>query len=811
MNDLLRDIRFGCRLLWRSPGFTTVALLTIAIGIGANAAIFSFFDGVFLRPIAYNGGERMVKVSEKSPTGTNVGFSTLDYLELEKQTSIFEFIAAQNWNFGALTGLENVVEVPNERVRTHFFDVFQIKPEQGRYFMEGEDQPGHDLAVISHAFWVSQFGKDANILGKTFDVDNVRFAVVGVLPPGVFDRTITQFWRPLTFDQPSLTRDRRWLNVWGKLRPGVTLEQARVQLDTLALRNAHDFPDADKGWGVTIESFRSILVRSDVKRSLFLLMGAVGMVLLIACANLANLTLSRGAAREREIAVRASLGAGRWRIARQFLAESMILSLAGGALGLLVALGGFVGLKRLLPTDYMPASQNIALDGRILLFVLVLAILTGLAFGLYPAIKASRPDLMKAIKQGGLGASVGPSHRGFRHALVVVEVALAFVLLAGAGLLIRSFFKLQQVDIGVDSRNIVTAWMIADTKRYSEAAKFNAYLRQLKEHIGALPGVQEVAFTTAMPMEGWGYGMRFQIAGQKVVEPEKRPVCYFKIVSPSYFSALRMRVLRGRFLSDHDLDGSAPAAVINQTMAKKFFENQEPLGQHILVSKILYGKNDVGQDVSWEVVGVVADEKLGNLGAADDQSPGLYVSFEQSPQPYYGILARCAIGTDTIQRSLAGAVHEVDRKQALVEVQTLDDIKARSVVEQRLHSLLLGVFALIAVLLSAIGIYGVISYSVIQRTREIGIRCALGANHGDILWLVLRSGLLLTAMGLLIGFAGSMAVAQILATLLFQVGKYDGVTTVSVTVMLVAIAVLATYLPARRAVRIAPTVALKCD
>jgi putative ABC transport system permease protein len=805
-------LRFGCRTLWRNPGFSIVALLTIAIGIGANASIFSYIDGVLLRPLQYRDPDRMVRVLEKPPGGATNRVSAMDYLDWEKQSTIFEFLTAQQWNTAALTGIENPIQVANERVSVHFFDVFSGRALIGRTFAPGEDQVGREhVAVLSHAFWVSQFGSDPKILERSIILDGDPYTVIGVMPPGTFDRTLTKIWRPLAFTKDELNRYGRRFSAWGTLKPGVTIEQARAQMNSIASRIAHDFPDSNKGWGVAVDSLASILVGSDIKRSLYLLMASVGTVLLIACANLANLTLARGAAREREVAIRAALGAGRWRLVRQFLTESLILSLGGSVLGLLAAFGGLAGLKRVIPGHYLPPSTYVEMDGRILLFILGLALLTGLIFGLYPAIKASRPDLTASLKQGGVGASVGRSSQRLRGALVTVEVALAFVLLSGAGLLIHSFFKMLQVDTGFVSSNVITAGLPTSTKRFPTAPQLEAYLRQVVDRIGALPGVRDVALTSAIPMEGWGWGLPFEISGQKSTDVSHRPSCYYKMVSPSYFRALGMRLTRGRLIDDHDLSGTTPATVINQTMAVRYFKNQDPIGQHLLLWKIPYGAENIGPEIPWEVVGVVADEKLRGLGAEDDQSPGMYVSTEQCLQNFQALVVRTVADPKLLLHSMPVAIHQVDANQTLEDLRTLDDIKSASVGDQRLQAVLLGLFAAVAMLLSAMGLYGVISYSVAQRTREIGIRTALGATTGNILWLVLRSGLALTGIGLLIGLAGSLGIAQVLASMLFEVEKYDPATLWSVVCLLVAMALLACYLPAKRALKVSPIVALRQD
>jgi putative ABC transport system permease protein len=444
-------------------------------------------------------------------------------------------------------------------------------------------------------------------------------------------------------------------------------------------------------------------------------------------------------------------------------------------------------------------------------FILALALVTGLIFGLYPAIKASRPDLTNSLKQGGVGASVGRSGQRLRGALVITEVALAFVLLTGAGLLIHSFFKIQQVDTGFDSSHVLTAHLPTDTRRFPTAPQLDSFVRQIVGRIEILPGVREVALTSAIPFEGGGWGLPFGVAGQKTIDVSHRPSCYFKMVSPAYFTALAMHLKQGRLLSEHDKIGTVPSIVVNQTMVDRYFKNVDPVGQHLILWQIPYGSGGSWREIPWEIVGVVADEKMRGLSAEDDKTPGVYVSTAQCLQNMLSLVIRTAGEPGTLVHSVPMAIHEVDANQTVQDLRTLDDIKESSVGDEKLQSVLLGIFASIAMLLSAIGLYGVISYSVSQRTREMGIRTALGATRGNILWLILRSGLMLTGVGLVIGFLGSLGVAQVLASMLFEIDRYDPTTLIVVVSLLVAMALLACYLPAKRAMRISPTVALRQD
>ena len=815
VGQILQDVSYAFRTLRRSPAFATVAILTLAIGIGANTAIFSFVDGVLLKPLPYANADRIVRVLEKPPGDPDArnGISTLNFLDWQQQNRVFEYMAARTGGSVTLTGVATPIQFRGARMSAHGFDILGVHAVLGRTFAPDEDQLGKDrVAVLSNALWKSQFGADRDIIGRAIQLDGEPHVVIGVLPEGgVFDRSFAQIYRPLAFEPQNRTRNFHWFGAMALLKPGVTIEKARAEMDAIGARIAHDYPDSNKGWGVAIDPLADTIVGTQLRKSLYVLLAAVGLVLLIACANLANLTLARSTGRDREVAIRASVGAGRGRLIQQFLTESVLLSVIGGVLGVALGYALMAALKAAVPPFSLPSEASITLDSRVLLFALGLSVLTGLVFGLAPAIQATRPNLSGSMKEGGHGTGVGAGKHRLRSALVVTEVALAFLLLTGSGLLIRSFFEMQRVDTGFNSENVLTARLPISDKQFPNPDQLNAYLRQIVSGIESLPGVRDVALTSALPMRGWGYGMPFQIADRPIVDRANRKACFFKMVSPSYFTTLGMTLRKGRGLSDHDGKGAAPVTVINETMTRKYFPNEEPIGKRILVQEIVPGKTQLGPEIAWEIVGVVKDEKVGNLDGAADDNPGMYVTNEQSPVFGQALVVRAAMDPLHLQRAITDAVHQVSRDQALPDMKTLEQLKTESMASNRLNSLMLAGFATIALLLSAIGIYGVISYSVVQRTHEIGIRAALGASKANVLTLIMKHGLLMAGTGLVLGFLGALALTRILATLLFGVSARDPITIVGVGAILAIVAMLASYVPARRAAKVDPMICLRYE
>jgi putative ABC transport system permease protein len=811
MAVFLQDLRYSARTLARSPGFAIVALITLALGIGANTAIFSFVDGVLLKPLPYENADRIVRVLEKPPRGERNGISTLNFLDWQKDNDVFDFMAAQTGGGATLTGAGEPVQIRGARVSSAYFDIFGIKAERGRTFLPGEDQQGKDhVVLLSHALWVSQFGADPAIIDRTILLDNEPHTVIGVLPAGsAFDRAFNQLWRPLAFEPSNMTRNFHWLVSFARLKKGVSLDQAKAKMNVIGARIEREFPDSNKGWGVVVERYSDTIVGQDTRKALLLLMIATAMVLLIGCANLANLALARGVAREREIALRTSLGAGRWRLVCQFLTENVLLSVCGGVLGILTGYGIMKWMQSLIPPFSFAREANITMDLRVLLFALAISVVTGFLFGLAPAVHATSPDLVSSMKTSSRSMTAAASRKWFRDVLIVTEVTLAFILLVGSGLMMRSFFRLLDADTGLDTTNVLTIGLPNSTKQYPDPARLNLYLRQIRTAVEAVPGVRETALSCAPPLQGSCYGMPYQIAGRTVVDVANRNGGFYKVVSPSYFKTLGLRLVRGRFLSDHDMKNSPPVLVIDERMAKREFPNEDPVGKRIMIQEIVPGKTELGPDIAWEVVGVVHNERLN--GVTDERSAGFYVSNEQTPVYFNTLSVKGELNVVTLQKSVEAAIHSVNKDQPVTDILTVDRIKEQSMGSNRLQSVLLGIFGVLALLLSAVGIYGVISYSVAQRTQELGIRAALGASKPGLLWLVLRRGLILTLAGLVIGVGGALGLTRLMASLLYNVGERDPMTMTAVAAVLVAVAVLACYVPARRATKVDPLVALRYE
>jgi len=695
------------------------------------------------------------------------------------------------------------------RVSPSYFDIFGAQPSAGRAFLPGEDQPGKDRVVLlSHALWESRFGSDPAIVGRDILLDGEPHTVVGILQKGgPFDRAAAQIWKPLAFQPSNLTRDFRWLGASAKLKPDVTLQKARSEMSVIGQRIAATYPDSNRSWGVAVDRLADVLIGSQLQTAVEILFAATLLVLLIACANLANLALARSISRENEIAMRAALGASRWRLIRQLLIENVVVSACGGMLGIGVGYAMLKWIESLIPPYTLPPAVDIGMDTSVLLFTLAAAVLTGLLFGVAPAAQTTSPSLVGALKESGHGTTAGSPGRRVRSVLVVAEIALAFVLLVGSGLLMRSFFKLLDIDPGFDTTNVLTAGLPINQEQHSDPVELNAYLASIRAAVEAVPGVRKTAITSALPLQGWGFGVPYSIANREVRDAANRRPAFFKIVSPSYFDALGIKLRAGRVLSDSDIAGRLPVALINETLAKREFPDEDPIGRRILVREIVPGKTDYGPQIAWEIVGVTAGEKITGLG--DEISAGMYVSNQQSPTYGIDLIVRANVPPQTLGKAIRSAIDNVNRDQALDDVRTLEQIVNQSMLANRVTSTILAAFASIALLLAALGIYGVVSHMAAQRTHEMGIRAALGAGAGNLRWLIIQRGMLLTLIGLLIGLAGTGVVTRVMSSMLYGVGSNDPQTIAAVAAALLGVAGLACFLPAWWITKVDPMEALR--
>jgi putative ABC transport system permease protein len=678
-------------MLVKSPGFTLIAVLTLALGIGANTAIFSFVNAVLLKPLPYPDPERIVSVWEKHPSGFSNYISTLNFLDWERQNHCFQFLSAVTGDMVTLTGSGSPEQLYVHRVSASYFKALGVDATLGRTFAASENEVGADLEVVlSNRIWQSRFGGDPKVIGRKITLDAKSYTIIGVLPANsTFGRTQAVMWLPLAFAPENMTRNFHWLFAIARLQPGVTLKQARDEMDTIGARIAAMYPESKKGWGVTVNPYIDEVVQPELRRWLWVLLAAVGAVLLIGCANVANLTLARGTDREHEIAIRSALGASRLRLIRQLLTESIFLGILGGVAGLALGNALMRGMKLWFPPDMLPPQADVRMDYGVLLFTMVIGILTGILFGLAPALSGARPDLAGSLKESGRTTAGLAPHR-MRTALVVAEVALSFVLLAGAGLLIRSFNRLASLDPGVDTTNVLAMDLPIPRTEFTNGATLTNYLRIVTQEVRSVPGVRDVAVTDVPPMKGLGFAP-FLIEGRQDAPYAQRPTSGFKAVGPSYFDTVGMRLLKGRRLDESDGPGAAPVAVINETMAKKYFKGEDPIGKRTLIRQLVFGKAARGPEIPWQVVGVVKDEKVGGkLVSFAEDIPVIYVTFYQSPSTYNSLVVRAAINPSLLSGSIEQAIWKVNKNQAVANIETLEEIKSQSVAPARLRTALFG-------------------------------------------------------------------------------------------------------------------------
>ena len=805
METLWQDLRFGFRLLLSKPGFALIAIVSLAFGIGANTAIFSLVDAVLLRPLPFREPERLVMVWEDA---TKIGFprntpAPANYADWKSQNQVFEDMAALSWTSFNLTNEGEPERVPAQGVTANFFPLLGIKPELGRAFSQEEDQPGRNMVVlVSHGVWQRRFGGDPALVGREILLDGQKRTVLGVIPPEFqFLAKDTGLWVPIAFSGEQLAnRNSHYLTVVARLKPGVTIAQAGADIAGISQRLRRDYPQQNFGLGSVVISLREQLA-GDVRLALIVLLVAVGFVLLIACANIANLLLSRGAARHREIAVRAALGAGRTRIVRQLLTESVLLAGAGGVAGLLFAWLSFSFLRQIIP-DSMALNATVGIDTRVFGFTLLLSLLTGILFGLAPALQAAKVDLNEALKLSGGRTGTGAGHRRMRGALIVTEVALALVLLVGAGLLIQTFVRLRTLDIGLNPENVLTLGTTLPLSKYGELAKRAAFYQQVLERVRALPGVVSAGYTTAVPLTWKGGTNGFTVEGR---EPGPGQDANSRQVSPGYMETIGIKLREGRYLNDQDDSQAQPVAIINATMARQFWQGENALGRRFKLG-------GVDSQRPWlTIVGIVGDVK--EMGLEAPAKAEMFFPYQQLGGTLWNIPRDLIVRTTGdpvgVVPALRQAIWSVDSAQPISNIRTMDEILAEEVAQRRVGMTLLAAFAALALLLASLGIYGVISYAVTQRTQEIGIRMALGASRRDVLRLVMTDGLRLAATGVAIGLGTAFALTRLMTGLLFGVTASDPRTLAGVTVLLTAVALFACYVPARRATKVDPMIALR--
>jgi len=801
-------------MLRKNPGFTLIAVITLALGIGANTAIFSVVNAVLLRPLPYAEPERLVALWESNsqrPESRN-SISYPNFFDWRAQSKSFERMASYYTNDMALTGVAAPVNLRSAVVSPDLFATLGVRPQLGRWFVGEEEKPGIRAAIVNHGLWQRQFGGDPNIVGRAVTLNGKQFNVVGVMPAGFqypIEAEPVEVWVTSSIDgeksdpkEPAQNEQRgaHFLQAVGRLKPGVTLEQARAEMNVIGANLEKQYPDSNTRHGVKLIPYHNDLVH-DYSEALWLILGAVGCVLLIACANVANLLLARATARYKEIAVRAALGANRRRVIRQLLTESLLLGLGGGLLGLLLAWWGTAALIRLIPED-VPRLAEINIDGWVFGFTLLISVVTGVVFGLAPALQASKVELTEAMKEGSRGAGGGRGR--LRGALVVAEIAIALVVLIGAGLLLQTFRRLQQVDLGFDTHNILTATVELPDARYPKPELATAFYRTLLDRVKAMPGVEGVSAVVPQPLSGDMMMISFDIEGRNIPKGE-RPVSHFRSISLDYFSVMKIPLLAGRAFTERDDPHSPGVVIVNETFAKRHFPNENPIGKHVKPGIALEG-----EPVWREIVGVVKDVKhRQSLGR--DYEPEYYLPHAQMPINSMNLVVRATNDPRSLARSLQLEVQSLDREIPVFRIRTLEQYLGVAVAQPKFNALLLGLFAGLALLLTAIGLYGVMAYSVIQRSQEIGIRIALGAQTGDVLKMVLRQGLKLTALGLLIGLAAAYALTRYMQSLLFGVKPADPLTFAAIALLLVAVALLACWVPARRATKVDPLEALRTE
>ncbi len=816
MEFIWQDMRYGARMLLKSPGFTVVAVLTLALGIGANTAIFSVVNFVLLRPLEYANSDQLVMVWERN---TKKGWnesptSFADFVDFRDNAKSVELVAFTDTNFN-LTGGDQPERVAGLRVSANLFSLLGVNPARGRWFAPEEDKPGAGhVLILSYGLWQRSFGGNSNLVNQTVQLNGQSYTVVGVMPPTfkfppAFSATTTSeelisnadLWVPLTTDDVPLIRNIRNLKMIGRLKAGVAPQQAQAEINSIAGRLAREYPDVNAGLESVVIPLHEQIV-GDVREALLILLGAVVLVLLIACANIANLLLSKATARHKEIAIRTALGANRGRLLRQLLTESTLLGLLGGVFGFLVA---YAGSKTLVSfgSFSIPQLTDFSFDMKVPLFALVVSLLTSLIFGLAPAIDASNPNLNEALKEGGRSSSGGATRARLRNALVITEVALAVVLVTASGLMLRSFVRLQGTSSGLNPHNLITLELELPDVRYHAAQQQTLFQQQLLQRVGSLPGVQNAATVDNLPFSGNAFNTSFTIEGRPTGPTTETPRAYYRVISPDYFPAIGIELHKGNQFTDRDTAEQPGVAIVNETAAQRYWPGVDPLGK-----RIKRGRPE-SKNPWLTVIGIVSGSR--QLSLKEGSQPEIYVPYLQNPGLTFTLVARTASDPRSLTGALRKEVLSADREIPAANIKLMEELISNSVAKERFYVLLLAVFAALALILAAVGVYGVMSYSVTLRTRDIGIRMALGARPVDIFKHIVGQALLLGLIGLGVGIVLAIASTRVMSSLLYGINATDPLTLAITSLVLLAVALLASYLPARRATRVDPLVTLRYE
>ena len=806
MESLLGDIRYALRNLLRRPGFTLIAVVTLAVGIGANTAIFSAIHSLLLNPLPFPELDRVVAIWDKLPSKgvMHNEVTVANYLDWQSQTQSFEHLALYRWWNANLTGIDPPERIQGFMVTANYLDALGMKPIMGRNFFGEENQPGKDaVAIITHSLWQRRFGGDPNILNKTITINSVVRTIVGVMPEHFNFPKGGEVYAPLAMT-PELMKSRGYHSYYvvGRLKPGASVEGSQAEIDNIMARLEQQFPETNKGWGSTVFPIVADSVRL-YDTALWVMMAAVGFVLLIACANVANLMLARASGRQREIALRSALGASRWRIVRQLLTESVIVALIGGALGMLIGFWGIDALRAANPGDaakFAPGWYQLGINFPVLMFTLGLSLFSGVVFGLAPALQVSKPNLNDSLKEGSRQTS-GSSHR-LRSSLVVLEVALSLMLLVGAGLLGRSFLSLLKTDPGFNPDNVITMSLVLPVAKYKDEPRVAAFYQDLLQRVKANPGVESAAFVNFLPLGGANASDSYLVEGVPEPVPGQEYDGRYRVATPDYFRTMGISLVRGRGFTDQDKAGATRVVVVNETLARKHWPGEDAIGKRIR----FYGPLE---QAPWlEIVGVVRDVKHElNIPI----QPEYYLPHAQDSWVSMVLVARTSVDPTSLAPALRQHVWAIDKDQPVFGVKTMQEVRSSSVAIYSFSSVMLGIFAVVALLLASVGIYGVMAFAVTQRTQEIGIRMALGARTADVLKLVVKHGMKLALLGMLIGLGGSWAITRFLEKMLVGVEPTDLLTFSVVSVFLLLAALVACYLPARRATKVDPLVALRYE